>query len=206
MEDNELSYEHRPLSVKIHDNQFAGLPRPELDAAWHELFESGWFVLQLSALDPERYSSLNRPPLTARVGLDNNIRVSKSDLDFHNVTSLPLADGSGYASQLGVFHELHCLKKIRQWIYRDYYLTDESSADLIEGEAHIHHCIEMLRESILCCGDTTLSSFEYIAGAPSHLTVVAKGERSCVNWKELRAWNDRRAIDAFEPGVLEGPR
>ena len=109
MEDNELSYEHRPLSVKIHDNQFAGLPRPELDAAWHELFESGWFVLQLSALDPERYSSLNRPPLTARVGLDNNIRVSKSDLDFHNVTSLPLADGSGYASQLGVFHELHCL-------------------------------------------------------------------------------------------------
>lgn len=37
---NELSYQHRVLSVKIHDNNFAGLPRPELDAAWHDLFES----------------------------------------------------------------------------------------------------------------------------------------------------------------------
>lgn len=37
------------------------------------------------------------------------IRVSKEDLDHYNVTSLPLADGSGFASQMFVAHELHCL-------------------------------------------------------------------------------------------------
>lgn len=39
-------------------------------------------------------------------------RVSKRDLDFYNVTSLPLADGSGYASATFVSHELHCLVRI----------------------------------------------------------------------------------------------
>ena len=37
------------------------------------------------------------------------MRVSKKDLDFYNVTSIALADGSGYAAELGVHHELHCL-------------------------------------------------------------------------------------------------
>lgn len=169
---NELSYQHRVISVNLHDNNFAGLPRPELDAAWHEFFEK------------------------------NHIRVSKADLDFHNITSLPLADGSGYAGQLGVFHELHCLKKIRHYIYRSYYLSNESAASLTEWETHIHHCIEMLRESIICRGDTTLSSFVWSAGDASHLTVEAKGRHQCVDWERLRKWNDARTIDAFGEGVL----
>lgn len=37
------------------------------------------------------------------------MRVSLSDLQYYNLTSIPLADGSGYAAELGVFHELHCL-------------------------------------------------------------------------------------------------
>lgn len=37
------------------------------------------------------------------------ISATQEDLDYYNLTSLPLADGSGYAAELGVFHELHCL-------------------------------------------------------------------------------------------------
>lgn len=76
---NAVKYERRPFEVNIHNNPFAGDPRPELDQAWHELFE------------------------------DIRIRVTSHDLSFYNVTSLPLADGSGYISELGVHHELHCL-------------------------------------------------------------------------------------------------
>lgn len=35
-----LQYEDRVLDVKLHDNPFTGPPRPDLDLAWHELFES----------------------------------------------------------------------------------------------------------------------------------------------------------------------
>lgn len=77
----------------------------------------------------------------------------------------------------------------------------------------MQHCIEMMRESIICRADTTLSSFEWIKpeeGNPSddsrpRLTVVAKGLRRCVDWRNLRKWNDERSIDAFKPGILTGP-
>jgi hypothetical protein len=40
---------------------------------------------------------------------DTTIRVAKEDLSYYNVTSLPLKDGSGFASEIFMTHELHCL-------------------------------------------------------------------------------------------------
>ena len=62
--------------------------------------------------------------------------MSKEDLDYYNTTSVPFADGSGYAAELGVMHELHCLKKIRHWIWKDYYL-DPTTEDMVEYRAHV---------------------------------------------------------------------
>ncbi|CRG89183.1 hypothetical protein PISL3812_06219 [Talaromyces islandicus] len=187
-EGDALQYESRKLPILIAGNPFAGKPRPELDQAWHELFEK------------------------------NNIRVTKADLEFYNITSLPIISGSlpsqdidsqnhdEWVGQLGVFHELHCLKRIRHWVYRDYYLENASQRVLIEESAHVDHCIELLREAIMCHADPTLSGFRWIQtdGTP-HLTVEAPGYHECVNWDSLRAWNDDRAVDAFEPGVVAGP-
>ena len=73
---------------------YAGDPSPELDLAWHYLFEG----MQL----------LTCPKIVTEQALDNNIRVEKPDLDDLGLDSIQLADG-GYVAQLGVFHELHCL-------------------------------------------------------------------------------------------------
>lgn len=40
---NAVRFENRKWAVRLHDNPFAGPPRPELDAAWHELFERAGF-------------------------------------------------------------------------------------------------------------------------------------------------------------------
>lgn len=180
-----LQYEFRTWPVRMTGNPFAGKPRPELDQAWHGLFEK------------------------------NNIRVTKEDLQFHNITSLPIVgDGRGsesgqeeWVGQLGVFHELHCLKRIRHWIYRDYYLSNAPEPVLIEESAHVDHCIELLREAIICHADTTLSGFRWIRAddGEAHLTVEAPGYHTCVAWETLRAWNDERAVEAFEPGVVAAP-
>lgn len=78
----------------------------------------------------------------------------------------------------------------------------------MEEEAHIDHCIELMRETILCRGDLTLSGFRWIdLSHPdgAHLTVDAPGYHTCVNWEELRTWNNEHAVDPFEPGVLVSP-
>ena len=82
-------------------------------------------------------TSSTTTPLTPPLPPDIRIRVSASDLAFYNLTSLPLRDGSGYAAELGVHHELHCLKKIRHYIHRDYYLVNETEAEIVEWAAHI---------------------------------------------------------------------
>lgn len=50
-----------------------------------------------------------RDSVTENVRADIRIRVTREDLEYYNLTSIALADGSGYAAELGVHHELHCL-------------------------------------------------------------------------------------------------
>lgn len=71
--------ESRVFPLTVPGTSFAAVPSPELDQAWHELLEG------------------------------TTIRVAKEDLDYYNITSLPLADGSGFASELFMTHELNCL-------------------------------------------------------------------------------------------------
>lgn len=80
----------------IIDSAFTGDPRPELDEAWHDLLQNA------------------------------NIRVSKETLEKVNGTSIAFSDGDGYYAQLGMFHELHCLKRVRHFIHKDYYHPDQS--------------------------------------------------------------------------------
>lgn len=35
-----------------------------------------------------------------------------------------IPDGSGYIGTLNVYHEIHCLKRIHQFMYPDYYFPD----------------------------------------------------------------------------------
>jgi hypothetical protein len=37
------------------------------------------------------------------------MKISKSELDMINSTSIALLDGSGYIAEAAVYHELHCI-------------------------------------------------------------------------------------------------
>ena len=70
----------------------------------------------------------------------------------------------------------------------------------------VDHCMEMLRVSIMCKGDPSLSTFQWLPGNSSHLTAVAHGHHQCVDWDRLMTWVRNRAVPIFEPGVLVEPR
>ncbi|KAI5859361.1 hypothetical protein GGS23DRAFT_324159 [Durotheca rogersii] len=165
---------NRVFPLTVVGTPFAGDPSTELDQAWHALLEG------------------------------TTIRVSKEDLDYYNVTSLPLADGSGFASELFVTHELHCLKKIRQWIYKETYFTDVKEPARGELKRHIDHCIETVRQGIMCRGDVSLGTYTYLTGG-SDVTARSWGSHQCVDFEALIAWTRERSLDIFKAGVLAKP-
>jgi hypothetical protein len=64
------------------------------------------------------------------------------------------------------------------------------------------HCLEFMREGIMCRGDTSLSTFEWIPGNPPRITAVAKGHHTCVNWESLMEWVYANQYPVFDDGVL----
>ncbi|KAF1815939.1 hypothetical protein P152DRAFT_455666 [Eremomyces bilateralis CBS 781.70] len=174
-----VQFEKKKLPVKLSHNPFVGDPSPELDNAWHGLFD--------------------------RV----NIRVSAKDLQYAEVDSLKLADGSGdYIGLLGMHHELHCLKKIRHWIYKDFYypnLTVGSEA-YVENKVHVDHCIENIRVSTMCRADTSLNTFAWMDVSKGWVTAAEDtGYHSCANMDNLMGWVKERSLDLLEPNLLLQP-
>lgn len=65
------------------------------------------------------------------------------------------------------------------------------------------HCIEMLRLSAMCRGDTSLLTFQWMdLKGRRFLTVVDHALHQCVKWDPLAAWVKARSVDITEPGVL----
>ncbi|OTA62303.1 hypothetical protein K449DRAFT_433959 [Hypoxylon sp. EC38] len=87
-----ISYERIELWRSIEpSNVYTGEPREELDEAWRELIK----------------------PMA--------IKISAQELAQLGESSIAFKDGSGVLAQLGVYHELHCIKKLKHWIYLSHY-------------------------------------------------------------------------------------
>lgn len=88
---------------------------------------------------------------------DHNIRVPKSDLDRINRTSILLEDEEGgHLVTIEAIHHLHCLNQLRQQIYHEYYYPDVSEWNSTKGFHHVDHCIDILRQVLMCQGDVSL--------------------------------------------------
>ncbi|KAI1211099.1 uncharacterized protein F4807DRAFT_451197 [Annulohypoxylon truncatum] len=142
-----------------HYSQFSGPPTPEQDDAWVSLTKPTGFNATLEELDK------------AGESLEDLAR---------------LKDG-GYPASLGVYHQLHCLRQIRLYIYRNKYypnLTEDQDANLI---AHIDHCTEALRLAVMCHGDTHVYSYSW--GESAYKPDARSSSKSiCVKWSSIEDW------------------
>lgn len=102
---------------------------------------------------------------------------------------------------IAVFHELHCLMHLSGYI--DKLVMQIRNKDLTVDEGavwHNNHCINYLRNSLLCCGDTTLEGqaqtpeLEGVAGTDGTGAV-----HICRNFDEIKAYAEKtRLTDAKE--------
>ncbi|KAM7190178.1 protein of unknown function (DUF3328) domain containing protein [Rhypophila sp. PSN 637] len=176
-----LEWEDRKLGAYVHYGSFTGPPStPGVDAAWGDLMRGITVRLEPHELD--------------RVSVDTAER-----LDW----TLKLRDGSGYMVTLAVFHDLHCVKALRQSFYREHYWANLTEQQLALKAEHVEHCLEVLRQSSMCRGDVSVipSVWEYNirdGGDGSLLGPSIRDGRAvhrCVNWDRLHDWAKSRRVD-----------
>ena len=111
-----------------------------------------------------------------------SLRVSASELSQHSQSSVALPEG-GYLAWLGVYHELHCMKVLRQINYREYYHPNLSAQGLRNLQVHADHCIDLLREALMCHGDTeSLTTFVWSEGWEKPLLSPQRPKHRCLDW------------------------
>ena len=99
-------------------------------------------------------------------------------------------------SDFAVFHQLHCLEKIREtyWVLYDNTVAardgapgsifDPDSLPFYSTPPHIGHCIELIRNTLTCRPDTTLELKDLQAGGVTGFDA----EHLCVDWDQLVEW------------------
>lgn len=85
---------------------------------------------------------------------------------------------------LSALHQLHCLGVIRDVIKR--YEKHERSR--FAGAGHEYHCIDYIRQSIMCHGDTTLDFAELQPDGVRRGFSGANSTHQCRDWDALTAW------------------
>ncbi|KAI0457086.1 hypothetical protein F5B21DRAFT_109479 [Xylaria acuta] len=177
-----LQWEERKFPTNIVDNPFTGNPRDELDQAWHKLLRN------------------------------DNIRVPKDYLDERNLRSVYTKDGTEGIASLSVFHSLHCLKKVKKMLFKEYYHKGKSGDAMAREEKHVDHCVEYIRESLMCQPDLSMVTFRWINNTAQHEDKSAfyptnfdVDMHRCANWQNLDSWAGERMFNLFEVDLLERP-
>ncbi|KND91184.1 hypothetical protein TOPH_04037 [Tolypocladium ophioglossoides CBS 100239] len=151
-----------------------------------------------------------------------SIRLTDEELRRLNRTSVALGDG-GYLGMTTVFHEFHCLAsltssqdtsscvsadKFQKMVRWSTNLTRYGHwfgvRDHLELSTHINHCMDVVRQSIMCRADLSPMTFFWTPNSRVPETDF-NTPHECVNWDKVEAWLEERRIDIYAPGVLNHP-
>ncbi|KAF2161254.1 hypothetical protein M409DRAFT_28293 [Zasmidium cellare ATCC 36951] len=132
-------------------SRWQGHPNEDLDAAWHDIVNEG-----LMKISFEQAESLGK-------SLDQAVQVPPDLLPKY---------GEGIVVSSDMAHELHCLNMIRMYTHQDYYRSQPQVPLLFRQNnenvlrKHIDHCIDVLRQNLMCTVDTSLITHRWIDGRP----------------------------------------
>jgi len=172
----EIKYRPKTTPNFLH-SEYAGRNHHEIDLKWHDLLEN----ISLRATDEE-------------LAMNHN----------HH-SSVPLLDGGGQLVWLEASHHLHCVKMLRQWVYRDVYFAGVSGMPLLKMERHIDHCLEMLRQVVMCRPDTSLTTFLWVASQDKPILNIDPLEHDCVDWDLMVESLSDRVVSLEEINALKNP-
>ncbi|KAF4624107.1 hypothetical protein G7Y89_g14064 [Cudoniella acicularis] len=171
-----LHYEATIFNAELRiDSPFVGPPSPEVDKAWSDLLYY------------------------------KNVRVSGDDLRRINKTSIPVpGEEDSYWAALSMMHELHCVKRLRQFIYQEYYFATLTEEEKRLNTLHTDHCLEILRQGVICRGDIALVPMKWEADNVKPVADFSVPHK-CANWDSIIEWSKPRWLDILKPNYLKHP-
>ncbi|KAK3312965.1 hypothetical protein B0H66DRAFT_538051 [Apodospora peruviana] len=121
-----------------------------------------------------------------------NVFVTEKELEGDTVGTSPDPETGLYVAMPQGFHDLHCLNMIRQRLHLDYY-SAMARMNRTTLDTHIDHCIDSLRQSLMCTGDMTLIRTYWI-DERHRMMANFDNDHMCRDFGALKAW--LRARDA----------
>ncbi|CAK5276540.1 unnamed protein product [Mycena citricolor] len=152
---------------------------PKLDEAWMDLYNFGisWITKEEAAQLP------------------NKTHPIPGDPDGH------------YIAELNVFHNLHCLNKIRMALDPDYYpdWRISTTGNWIESQRnateHVGHCLDWIRQDLMCHADTSVIVWQWKDWANSSL-VRGDVAHTCRKFNKIQDWALGRMVkQKYDPTV-----
>ncbi|PMD33331.1 hypothetical protein L207DRAFT_380290, partial [Hyaloscypha variabilis F] len=98
-----------------------------------------------------------------------------------------------YVVGLELFHALHCLDNLRKSFYPEFYPVKASrivvkhSLTLCFFFGYIGHCINQLRQHVMCAGDMTPYGMKWYPN-PGRYYADSDVTHTCRNFKQLQDW------------------
>ncbi|KAI0897595.1 hypothetical protein F4806DRAFT_407258 [Annulohypoxylon nitens] len=178
---NTLTLNGEPLALRrqrfvlSEESAYAGPPSEDIDQAWAELLDHV------------------------------NIRASDRELVSSNQTSVKLPGLHGSLVWMDVSHQLHCVKYLRQWIYRDHYHPEVDIEEIPHWLLHIDHCLDLIRQALMCRADTSLMTFRWEADRREPMLKLESPEHVCVDWKDLMGKVESRRVSDADMAMLTNP-
>ncbi|OTA99026.1 hypothetical protein M426DRAFT_325487 [Hypoxylon sp. CI-4A] len=165
------------------ESPFNGEPSDELDAAWDDLL----FAINMRVTDDE----------LDILGIDKTNRVK--------------VNGGDNIASMGVYHHLHCLNNLRMVVHWDYYKDKYVNTPYFShfGTGHSDHCINALRQAVMCHANTAITTFEWVDEDNDLDGKVQRLETqtTCAKWDSVDNWARQRSLQAgnytYRPGPFE---
>ncbi|KAG1742587.1 hypothetical protein EDD22DRAFT_786600, partial [Suillus occidentalis] len=147
---------------------YRGSPSPEIDAAWNRI-------------------SLDARPV--RMTLEQLLRTGEKPSP--SMAKFPDEYGGGYMATVEVIHQLHCTDMLRKasWGIHDESSGHDSHEPSDFWRTHLDHCIEMLRQNIMCRGDVTMLTYDWVEGVKDPFPNFDIPHR-CRNFEKILNWVD----------------
>ncbi|KAF7880372.1 uncharacterized protein EAF02_007218 [Botrytis sinoallii] len=149
---------------------YKGPPSPAVDAAWAELTDYGAI-----SISEETFGKLN---------------ASK------NAVRVPAEYGGGRLAFVEAIHQLHCLESLWRHTYPAYYKEAARKIEINDQEWHDHmdHCVDMLRQKLMCDADVHLVTYNWLKGhdAPHPNFNTA---RQCRSFEAVKQYVMDNALD-----------
>lgn len=94
----------------------------------------------------------------------------------------------GYRAGVDVLHTLHCVNLFRQVLDHEHYF---SATNPVPEREHLDHCVDQIRQLLMCHADLTPIKVVYYPGYPREF-VDSDQVHSCRDWKPIQKWMDER--------------